>query len=370
MSSEFPQFKSISGELHFPVDLPNKEALDHEAVESPTKSILRQTLKPIYHWLDHAEIEEIAINRPGELWQRLRKPINGDQYWIRHEAPELTRQYLTRISHQIANSQNVPDFSEDGMPVVFGTIPGGHRFAAGIGANIQFNDPDHTDDMGSICICIRRHVKGAVISLESLKIRRGEAATESVASIFNKKNDPEDAFARIYNALTRGDHILISGATGSGKTSLITRLINEISANKRIITVEDTRELTVPGLNRVHIKMSRTGQPNKMTYSVVRDLIVRMTPDIVMAGEISNFNAATVWELMTTGHGHFMTTIHAESPEEAITTFINCISNSRANAGNSDTIDRNELKKSMMDKLRIIQMKNDTIKGRHISGIF
>jgi type IV secretory pathway ATPase VirB11/archaellum biosynthesis ATPase len=147
-------------------------------------------------------------------------------------------------------------------------------------------------------------------------------------------------------------------------------LINKIDRNKRIITVEDTRELAVPGLNRVHVVMSRTGQANNMTYGLVRDLIVRMTPDIVMAGEISNFNAATIWELMTTGHGHFMTTIHANSAEEAITTFISCISNARAAAGNSDAIDREELREAMREKLRIIQMKKDDIKGRYISNIF
>ena len=157
--------------------------------------------------------------------------------------------------------------------------------------------------------------------------------------------------------------------TGSGKTTFLDRLLRDLDPYKRIVTVEDTRELIVGNLNRVHILMSRTEQGNNFTYNSVRDLIVRMTPDIVLAGELSTVNAATIWDLMTTGHGHFMTTIHAESAMEAINSFITLIGTARSRAGSTVATDAEKLRAQMLAKLRVIQVARDAIHGRHISEI-
>jgi type IV secretion system protein VirB11 len=326
-------------------------------------------LRPIYEHLLHDQVEEIAINQPGEIWRRMRKPDDQGRLWIPYVDQRLSAQYLANICHQIANLQSIPHFGPDGMPLVFGTIPGGHRFGAGIGFNVQYGTPDAYSPDGSICICVRQYVTENPINLIDYGIRPQETVRPALKSMFSKDADPNDDYVRIVNSLTRGDHILVSGETGSGKTTLLNRLIQYIDPAKRIITVEDTRELRVNQPNRVHVVMSRTGQANRMTYHSVRDLIVRMTPDIVMAGEISQINAATIHELMTTGHGHFMTTIHASSPDEAITTFINCISNARAAAGNTDAIDRSALRQQLQDKLRIIQVERDAMGARRATAI-
>ena len=54
-------------------------------------------------------------------------------------------------------------------------------------------------------------------------------------------------------------------------------------------------------------------------------MVVRMTPDAIMGGEISTENAGAIWELMNTGHKHFYSTIHAESPESAYKAFVDRI---------------------------------------------
>ncbi|WP_262266975.1 ATPase, T2SS/T4P/T4SS family [Microvirga yunnanensis] len=334
-----------------------------------TQVLLQRFIGPLYERLLHPDVEEIAINKPGEIWVRRRRPDEQGRQWIPEEAPDLTGRYLENICHMVANLQNIPNFGAAGMPVVFGTVPGGHRFAAGIGPNIQSETPEGTSEEGSICVCVRQYNKEQTVDLQDYGITPGQRLRPPVASIFTRATDPDDPFAQIVNSLTRGDHILLSGATSSGKTTFLNRLVSFLDDRKRILTVEDTREIRVLQPNRVHILMSRTQQANKFDYRAVRDLIVRMTPDVVMAGEISNSNAATIWELMTTGHGHFMTTIHARSPDEALTTFINCISNARSMAGNTDAIDRDELRAQMVEHIRVIQIEKDSLGQRRISAV-
>lgn len=333
-----------------------------DSVSREQRSIAKR-LRPIYEHLLHDDVEEVALNRPGEIWRRKRRPDEQGRLWAPYSDARFSQNYLTTICHQLANIQSIPNFGPQGMPLVYGVIPGGHRFGAGVGFNIQYGTPDAFDPSGTICICVRQYTPESPINLTDYGIRPNETVRPALKSMFTKETDPNDDYARIVNSLTRGDHILVSGATGSGKTTLLNRLIRYIDQSRRILTVEDTRELRVTQPNRVHVVMSRTGQANEMSYPAVRDLIVRMTPDIVLAGEISQKNAATIHELMTTGHGHFMTTIHAKDPEDAITTFINCISNARAGLGNTDAIDRAELRQQLKECLRIIQVERDDATG-------
>jgi type IV secretory pathway ATPase VirB11/archaellum biosynthesis ATPase len=97
--------------------------------------------------------------------------------------------------------------------------------------------------------------------------------------------------------------------------------VEYIPLDRRIITVEDTREVIVKHQNRVHLVVSRTAGSNKIGYSHVLDAVVRMTPDVIICGEISVTNAKSIYRLMTTGHSNFMATIHAESPEMALRAF-------------------------------------------------
>lgn len=123
--------------------------------------------------------------------------------------------------------------------------------------------------------------------------------------------------------------------------------------HKRILTIEDTRELIVPHKNRVHIVLPRTDQTNTFTYARVIDLVVRFTPDVIIGGEISTSNASALWELMGSGHENCFATIHAENPEEAYKAFIARIMRT------SPTIDREKTLAEMKDKLRVVQINRN-----------
>lgn len=323
------------------------------------KAILRHMLKPITKWLEHEEVEEIQINRPGEIIQRLRSPLaNGSLYAI-HEDRELTFDYLTILAYALANSLNMNDFGPTGTPVVYGTIPGGHRLVGVIGSNVQWH-PYEFEEQGSVAFVVRQFTKVQNNNLDRWGITMSGKISKTINSILSKDADANNAYVRIFNALARGDHLLISGATGSGKTSLLRALIEHVDKNLRVVTVEDTRELVIPHANRAHLLMQRSGLNNNFDYKSVVDLIVRMTPDIVMAGEVSVSNAGAIWELMRSGHGHFMTTIHAETIDEAIGTFMSRIAHTTPH----EVSDRERVKEEMLKRLRVIQLTRTGEKRR------
>ena len=154
-------------------------------------------------------------------------------------------------------------------------------------------------------------------------------------------------------SIKRGDHILVSGATATGKTTFLNNLLKILDINKRILTIEDTRELVVPHPNRVHITLSRTEQTNALNYAKVIDLVVRFTPDAIIGGEISTSNAGAIWELMGSGHDNCLATIHAESSEAAYQAFTDRILHTYP------SIDRKKTIEEMHQKLRVVQINRD-----------
>lgn len=336
------------------IEIPENSNTPPEAEDdlSPNRVILRTMLKPITKWLEHDEVEEIQINRPGEIVQRLRSPLPGGSLYAHHEDRELTFDYLTILAYALANTLNMRDFGPTGTPVVYGTIPGGHRLVGVIGPNVQYH-PYEMQEAGSVAFVVRQFTKVQNNNLDRWGITMGSKIQKNIKTILNKEADGDNPYVQIFNAIQRGDHLLVSGATGSGKTSLLRALIEQVDKNLRILTVEDTRELVIPHRNRCHLLMQRSGLNNLFDYKSVVDLIVRMTPDIVMAGEISTTNAGAIWELMRSGHGHFMTTIHAETVEEARSTFMSRI----AHTAPQEVSDRTRVAKEMKARLSVIQLE-------------
>src|SRR5579872_6741712 len=116
-------------------------------------------------------------------------------------------------------------------------------------------------------------------------------------------------------------NVLISGGTGSGKTTLLNALSSYISNRERIITIEDTAELQ---LQQTHIGRMETRPPNLENAGEVtqRDLLknaLRMRPDRIIVGEVRGSEVMDMLQAMNTGHEGSMTTIHANSPRDAIT---------------------------------------------------
>jgi pilus assembly protein CpaF len=116
-------------------------------------------------------------------------------------------------------------------------------------------------------------------------------------------------------------NILISGGTGAGKTTFLNVLSSNISNRERIVTIEDAAELQ---LNQDHIVRLETRPPNIEGKGAVyqRQLLInslRMRPDRIIVGEVRGEEALDMLQAMNTGHDGSLTTIHANSPRDALT---------------------------------------------------
>ena len=115
-------------------------------------------------------------------------------------------------------------------------------------------------------------------------------------------------------------NILISGGTGSGKTTLLNALSSFIPASERVVTIEDAAELR---LQQEHVVRLETRPPNAEGRGevVARDLVknaLRMRPDRIIVGEVRGTEALDMLQAMNTGHEGSLTTIHANSPRDAL----------------------------------------------------
>jgi pilus assembly protein CpaF len=115
-------------------------------------------------------------------------------------------------------------------------------------------------------------------------------------------------------------NILISGGTGAGKTTLLNAMTSFIPADQRIITIEDAAELR---LQQEHVVRLETRPPNAEGQGEVKaaDLVknaLRMRPDRIIVGEVRSAEALDMLQAMNTGHEGSLSTVHANSPRDAL----------------------------------------------------
>ena len=115
-------------------------------------------------------------------------------------------------------------------------------------------------------------------------------------------------------------NVLISGGTGAGKTTLLNVLSSSIPGNERIVTIEDSAELQ---LRQPHVVRLETRPPNVEGVGQVtaRQLVInalRMRPDRIIVGEVRGSEAVDMLQAMNTGHDGSLTTLHANSPRDAL----------------------------------------------------
>ncbi|GAM60284.1 type II/IV secretion system ATP hydrolase tadA/virB11/cpaF [Vibrio ishigakensis] len=115
-------------------------------------------------------------------------------------------------------------------------------------------------------------------------------------------------------------NVLISGGTGSGKTTLLNAMSHYVADDERIVTIEDAAELRLHQLNLVRME-TRTESIERTGAVTQRDLVInalRMRPDRIILGECRGGEAFEMLQAMNTGHDGSMSTLHANSPRDAI----------------------------------------------------
>ena len=164
-------------------------------------------------------------------------------------------------------------------------------------------------------------------------------------------------------------NIIISGGTGSGKTTLLNALSVFISPRERIITIEDAAELQ---LKQPHVARLETRPPNLEGLGAVRqrELLVnclRMRPDRIVLGEVRGPEALDMLQAMNTGHDGSLTTVHANSPREAVSRLEVMVSLANANMP-MDAI-RHQISNSVHLIVQVSRMSDGTRRVVNITEI-
>lgn len=154
----------------------------------------------------------------------------------------------------------------------------------------------------------------------SLSIRRFKADAGTMQSLLNWGSITKEMAAVLEAAVATRLNIVISGGTGAGKTTLLNSLSAKIPNGERIITIEDSAELS---LQKEHIVRLETRPANIEGEGQItaRDLLVnslRMRPDRIIVGECRGSEALDMLQAMNTGHDGSLTTLHANSPRDAL----------------------------------------------------
>ncbi|CDX60183.1 Type II secretion system protein E [Mesorhizobium plurifarium] len=194
-----------------------------------------------------------------------------------------------------------------------------NKIVSNIGRRVDESSPmadARLDDGSRVNIAVRPvSIDGPLVSIR--KFSKNPYSLERLMA-FNSIRQPMIDTLRI--AVQARKSILVSGGTGSGKTTLLNALSSYIPAKERLVTIEDAAELQ---LQQPHVGRLETRPPNVEGRGEIRqrELVknaLRMRPDRIIVGEVRGEEAFDMLQAMNTGHEGSMTTIHANTPRDAI----------------------------------------------------
>ena len=271
-------------------------------------SALELNVRALRPWLADPQVTELCINQPGVAY------LESREGWRCEALPFADFDWCRRFAKLIANAtrQRVDDTS----PLLSAALPGGER--------VQIVLPPATS-RGCVAITIRRP-SDQVWTLSQLAQRglfratrraTGELdATESeLLALFEAQ--AYEAFMRL--AVRARKNIVVSGPTGSGKTTCTKALIREIAPAERLITIEDAQELVLDAHpNHVRLFYSKDDQGlARVSPKQLLEACLRMRPDRILLAELRGEEAFDYLRNVNSGHPGSITSLHAASAELA-----------------------------------------------------
>ncbi len=265
--------------------------------------VLERYLEPLASYLSDERLTEIVVNRPGEVF------VEGPSGWARREASALTQEHLLHLATAAAGFTK-QDVSAE-RPIVSTTLIGDERCQIVVPPAVF---------AGTVSLTIRKPAALTMTlhNLEEAKLFDDvRAASEELSADERRLLALKEAgkwreFLELA-VLTRRN-ILISGATGSGKTTLSKALIAAIPEDERLIAIEDAAELVIPHQNCVRLLYSKDGQGlAKVGPRELLESCLRMRPDRILLQELRDGTAFFYLRNVNSGHPGSITTVHADS---------------------------------------------------------
>ena len=275
--------------------------------EGADATVVRELLSPLAPFLGNSTLYEVIVNRPGEVL------TEGAGGWRTYDLPELSFEKLMRLARAVASFSH--QFIDETRPILSATLPGDER--------IQIVIPPATS-RNTVSITIRKP-SSVTFTLDDLEEREFFSETRAVNDGASTQDQDLAALYRagrfkdfLQEAVISRKNIVISGATGSAKTTLSKALIKHIPEHERIISIEDTPELAIPQPNHVRLFYSKGAQG--LSAAGPKELLescLRMRPDRILLQELRDGTAFYYVRNVNSGHPGSITTVHADSAKLA-----------------------------------------------------
>jgi pilus assembly protein CpaF len=272
--------KEIMGGQRAPLNLDEQEKIHADLLDEVFG------LGPLEPLLRDKKISDILVNdkdhifvEKGGLLQRVNTAFRDDRHLL-----QIIDRIVSRVGRRV----------DESSPMVDARLPDGSRVNAII-PPLALDGPS---------VSIRRFGTGPIAASQLVQLKSISAEALEVLAAAVK--------ARI--------SVLVSGGTGAGKTTLLSILSQFIPNNERLVTIEDAAELRLSQENIVRLE---TRPPNIEGHGAIRQrqLLInslRMRPDRIIIGEVRGEEAFDMLQAMNTGHEGSLTTIHANTPRDAI----------------------------------------------------
>ena len=272
----------------------------HELPSDIPYDVFRQALMdeligygPVTPMLRSANVSEVMVNGPDRIFVESKGLLyeTGVKFFDEKHLQQIIRRIVEPLGRHV----------DDASPMVDARLPDGSRVNAVI--------PPLALDGSSMTI---RKFADKKLTTDDL-VRFGSLTPEMAAFL--------------ECAVRNRQNIVVSGGTGSGKTTLLNVLSQFIPRGERVVTIEDSAELKLSHRNIVRLEARPANIEGKGRVAI-RDLVVnalRMRPDRIIVGECRGAEALDMLQAMNTGHDGSLTTLHANTPRDALSRLENMV---------------------------------------------
>lgn len=241
---------------------------------------------PLRELMEDDTISDILVNGPDKIFvERYGKlELSGKKFINNEQLTEIARRLVARVGRRIDDSQ----------PLVDARMPDGSRL------NVV--------------------IPPIAIDGTSISIRKFGKGKKTFANLIEYGSMSEMMANFLVLASRCRVNIIVSGGTGSGKTTLLNAMSQYIGEKERVLTLEDAAELRLQQPHVVRLETRMAGYENQGQIDM-RQLMVnalRMRPDRIIVGECRGEEAFEMLQAMNTGHDGSMSTLHANSPRDAV----------------------------------------------------
>jgi pilus assembly protein CpaF len=253
--------------------------------------LIRPFMRPIEPLLLDDEVSEIMGN-PNATWYAEREGRMLREPGISFE-PSCLRTGLEVIANNLGKR-----LDEDN-PILNAQLPDGSRICA--------------------------YIPPAVKPAPGLTIRKFTSRHFTVDDLIARGTLTRELADFLDTEIRAGKTLLISGGTGTGKTTLLNILAQAIPDEERIVTIEDTSELQIRKPNVVAFECQTDTYKQPVTFENLLKISLRCRPDRIILGEVRGTEARTLLDSFNTGHSGSLATIHANSGVKALRRFANLV---------------------------------------------